>query len=185
MLIKKTWALVTSPSQPLEIVTSDSLRILKFVQLAMAKSVQITLKESIGLTNSAIKESELGKKVSLVHSIIVAELANIESLCAKKQTEWLQVELLDSANEFINTVGLSNDLINETYQLERQTLLRFLESCKQHKTMVFNILHNIDYSCDFSLIKSHVISELKIPSTDTGYVFSDLNSALIKILRHD
>jgi len=184
MLIKKTWAIVSLP-QRTEVLSSDNLRILKFVQLAMSKTVTVAVKESTGIVPRPGTESELCKKIKLVHKIITSELGNIEALHLRMQSEWLQVELLDSVKEFVDIIGLTDDLVNATYELERKELLRFHEYCNQHKSFVFRTLHNIDYSQEYAEIKSQLISAFKEIEHDSKFVSSELSIKLTQQIKND
>lgn len=184
MLIKKTWAIV-GPSQPLELITSEDLRTLKFVQLLMSKSVGLTLKESVGLRTRPGQESDLHHKVNLVYKIITDEVNHINGLCLQKQKEWLQVELLDSVKEFVDIVGLSDELVDTTYASERKNLLRFQEYCDHHKSFVFQTLYNIDYTQDYDQIKKIIVDTLKSSENDSKFVFVDLSNELLKKIKND
>lgn len=182
MLIKKTWALV-APNSPTELLVSDDLKIIKFVQLIMSKSVILGIKESVGLVTRS--ETNILQKVKLVHKLITAESANIDALCLSKQQEWYQAELLDSVNEFFEIVGLADEFVNTSHQLERSNLLRFEGYCKQHRTFVFQLLYNLDYRLDYDQLKQTIIDELTASANDDKRVFFDLSNQLLRSVKHD
>jgi hypothetical protein len=182
MLIKKTWALV-APNSPTELLVSDDLKIIKFVQLMMSKSITLSIKESVGLPTRI--ETDLLKKVKLVHKLITAESVNIEALCLSKQQEWYQAELLDSVNDFFNIVGLADEFVNAAYLIERKNLLRFCDYCENHRTFVFQLLYDLNYSNEYLHIKETIDSALRTLDNDSKRVFHDLNIELLKSLKHE
>jgi hypothetical protein len=184
MLINKQWAL-TRPTDKSELLISDNLRLLKFVQLVMSKSIILSVKESTGVETTDTQLLDTQNKVKLTYKLIESELSNIDLLCLQKQQEWFQVELLDAVNEYLNIVEIQDEFVNAAYKSERDTLLIFQTTCSQHKTFIFKLLSSIDYVGGYDDIKRHL--ELAIKESivgDTRFVFADLNKSILKVLKN-
>jgi hypothetical protein len=184
MLINKQWAL-TRPTDKSELLISNNLRLLKFVQLVMSKSIILSVKESTGVETTDTQLLDTQNKVKLTYKLIESELSNIDLLCLQKQQEWFQVELLDAVNEYLNIVEIQDEFVNAAYKSERDTLLIFQTTCSQHKTFIFKLLSSIDYVGGYDDIKRHL--ELAIKQSivgDTRFVFADLNKSILKVLKN-
>lgn len=184
MLIEKNWAIVR-PTDKNELLISNDLRALKFVQLLMAKSVILSIKESAGVETSDSRHRDIQQKIKLVYALVTGEFNSIKTLSAEKQQEWFQVAMLDTVNEFINIVGIADEFTQTSYNSERSNLLVFQDTCKEHTQFLFQVLHNVDYQQDYALIKENLIREFKAVKRDTRFVFTDLNNALLRSLKND
>ena len=184
MLIDKQWAL-TRPTDKSELLISNNLRLLKFVQLVMSRSIILSVKESAGVETVDPQLLDTQNKIKLTYKLIESELSNIDLLCLQKQQEWFQVELLDAVNEYLNIVEIQDEFVTTAYKSERDTLLIFQTTCSQHKTFIFKLLSSIDYVSDYEDIKQHL--ELAIKESivrDTRFVFADLNKSMLKVLKN-
>ena len=184
MLINKQWAL-TRPTDKSELLISNDLRLLKFVQLVMSKSIILSVKESTGVETTNTQLLDVQNKVKLIHKLMESELSNIDSLCLQKQQEWFQVELLDAVNEYLNIVEIQDEFVTAAYKSERDTLLVFQTTCNQHKTFIFKLLSSIDYVATYEDIKQQL--ELAIKESivrDTRFVFADLNKFILRVLKN-
>ncbi len=168
------WVLATSKNTIL--LTSDNLRVLKFVQLLTSKYLTLFVAKTNFAPN--VKPSDLAEKVKFVYDIIFAELGNIEKLCAQRERDNFHIELIKTTKEFLDIVDATDDIIEKSYEAEIDNLLNYKNYCTQHKKFLFRILFDADYSTSTKELKDQLFVQLENYKHDSRYVSVDLNGLL-------
>jgi hypothetical protein len=169
------WVITTSKNSVL--LTSDNLKIIKFVQLLTSRYLTLF----VGKANFVpkVRPSELSDKIKFVYDVVSAELDNIEKLSAQREQDNFHIKLIETTKEFLDIIDATDAVIEGAYNSEIDNLKIYKTYCANHKKFLFQKLFNADYLKSTVEIKEWVFNELNNYPHDSRYVSLDLNNLLI------
>lgn len=179
MTNQRQWAITIPPSKE-TVISSTDYRILKFVQLLVSKIINISIAELKKPAKSTLTDNE--QIIDLVYQIVKIELNGIDTYKDVRQDQYYEHQVsLDVIKEFLISVSGDDLIINLAHHSEVKKLNQYIEDCNNHKSFVFNLLYNADYTKSAKEIYTWFLEELSTYSPDASYVSQNLNKLLNKI----
>jgi len=173
----RKWGLSAQASNKI-LLASSNLEALKFTQLLISRYFLFEVRP----LDRAYRPlgTDIERKLQWILNIVEAELLTIKTLLEKKELVNFHADLLTITKDFLDTVGCKDLIVEESYNLELDSLMAHIPSCQAHKSFVFSKLLNADYTKSVEEISDWFFNELDQYPIDYTTTSDHLTHELLK-----
>lgn len=179
--MSQTWALVTQSNET--VLVSGDARLLKFVQLILAKTFILhMISRNDGVFPTPVGSSDLPAKAEYILTVLSVEEDGIKQAIIDRENNNIKRDML-FAKEFYDLVFPNDPIIGKTIDLEVQEISNYRDAFAGHKGFIYRILYGIDYTLSLEKIRKEFREGFRYPPSDHYYVYESLQEHMENKLR--